>query len=51
MKEITIRFSFANGYMEEDFIASLDSWINDSMNVTMADDMVYEVIEEEEGER
>ena len=46
MKEITIRFTFSKEQSEQEFIASLDGWINDFMDTDMADSMLYEVMEE-----
>ncbi len=48
MKQITIQFTFDNEYTEEEFISSMDSWINDFMNTAMADNMTYEVLEDVE---
>ena len=48
MKQITIQFTFANEYTEEDFIDSMDSWINDFMDTDMADNMTYEILEDVE---
>jgi len=49
MKQITIQFTFhSDEHTEEDFLASMDSWINDFMDTTMADNMTYEVLEDVE---
>ena len=48
MKQITIQFAFDNEYTEEEFLASMDSWINDFMDTSMADNMTYEVLEDVE---
>lgn len=48
MKQITIRFTFSKNQNEEEFISSLDGWINDFMDTDMADSMLYEVVEEED---
>jgi hypothetical protein len=48
MKQITKKLTFDNEYTEEEFLASMDSWINDFMDTSMADNMTYEVLEDVE---
>lgn len=45
MKDITIQFTFSKKQNENEFIGSLNSWINDFMDTKMADTMTYEVVE------
>ena len=45
-RKVIIEFTFSTNYPEEEFISSLDSWLNDFMDTEMADTLTYEVIED-----